>query len=469
MAIHTMGSSFKEEGFTLVATEDIPEGELPVEEEPVKIKTKIPETQQYGIDFTKEDKPPVKPKIEETKPLPLPPVQDIKIIIEHPVPPRLFTINPVDISEQTVSTAQEYLARKIVPTDKVKEGNLVIVCASCGKISPSELCFKCYPNGFCKNCKSPLNKSGNCPHCAPFGICPVCNQVRQVEGICGTDYCRDQGPVIRCYQCHKPLGLDLQCQNGNCPRSKVHSFSCDSASCKRYCKKRVKGEDEETAEARDTRDIACKLWGVDQSLNIANEAMNFYVTWGVARLHEDKKAIKLLEAQVDRLSKQLAAYFDLALGGELRHCMVYNGQYKDRIPKWLQKEYPCRQARPCAWLRWKDVRDEFGLDALRDAMFCFKLPGWPSSYGGNNWATIAFTLLEYLEGRVSAIVFLDSAFSLEHNCGCAFNKIYNTNYVREALDVCFTKTDPSDIIKSNMKNHIDPEIIALVQKYDKKE
>lgn len=446
--IYSLGSTSTTdygEGWKLVGTED---GPVTVEEE---VKSKVPEIK-------------VQPTV-VAKPLPLPSTQDVKVIFEHPVPSRLFTISPVDISETKVTTTAAFAEKKLVAMPQVKTGNLVIVCANCGKISLSELCPKCYPYGFCETCHTALSAEGYCPHCTPFGVCPQCTLPRQVEGICRTDYCRDQGPVIRCVVCHKPLGLDDQCHNGDCIKSQSHSFSCETASCKKYCRKRVSGEDEDSAEARDTRTVACKLWNVHAETDIAKEAMNFYTAWGVARIHDDKQAIAILEKQVDRLAGEFSRYFDLALGGELRHCMVYNGAYKDRIPKWLQAEYPCRQARPCAWLRWKDVRDEYGISALRDAVFCFKLPNWPHSYGGNNWATIAYTLLEYLEKKTSAIVFLDSAFSLEHNCGCAFNKIYGTNYVKEALDVCFNKRTPYEIVRSSMGGHVSKEIVELVEKY----
>ncbi len=45
-----------------------------------------------------------------------------------------------------------------------------------------------------------------------------------------------------------------------------------------------------------------------------------------------------------------------------------------------------------------------------------------SAYGGNKWAVIAETALDFFEGRVSHIVFVDRVFDLEHNTGHVFNK-----------------------------------------------
>lgn len=49
-------------------------------------------------------------------------------------------------------------------------------------------------------------------------------------------------------------------------------------------------------------------------------------------------------------------------------------------------------------------------------------------YGGSAWATIAKTLLDLIEGKISPIVFVDTAFTLAHNNGPIFNKnfLYHT-------------------------------------------
>lgn len=396
------------------------------------------------------------------------PFQDLEKLHHHPYIATQFTIDPVDISDNTVSDKFEFKARKIVDTHPVKRDGLVIVCSTCGRISSTELCPRCFPHGLCKECFAPIQPDGVCWSCNPFGVCELCGTKRIVPDLCWSDYCQNQQMTVRCSTCNHPVGGDGKCVNAACVKSLSHPFACETASCRQYCVAKVDNEDEGSEAAVNTRNAACKLWDIHQDMAVHVEAMNFYTAWSIARYYEDEEAVVILNKQVERLTREFADYFELAIGGELRHTMVYNSGLKDNIPKWLRNEFPCCKARPCAWLRWKGIRDEYGISALRDAVKCFKLPKWPGSYGGNNWATIAQTLLDYREGHISPIAFVDLAFSLEHNCGCAFNKVYNVNYLREVLNICQDKKDPMELLKSSYGNIISTEIKKLVKKYEQK-
>lgn len=47
---------------------------------------------------------------------------------------------------------------------------------------------------------------------------------------------------------------------------------------------------------------------------------------------------------------------------------------------------------------------------------------WVSSFGGPKWGNISSLLLDYLNGRLSDLFFVDSAFNLQHNGGSVFGK-----------------------------------------------
>jgi hypothetical protein len=90
--------------------------------------------------------------------------------------------------------------------------------------------------------------------------------------------------------------------------------------------------------------------------------------------------------------------------------------------------------RGTAWLVWGVIRRAWGLDALALAQETFELPGWRGAFGGEAWGSITSVLLAYLERRISDRIFVDRCFSLEHNGGCVFNKIYDTRTVGAVLE-----------------------------------
>jgi hypothetical protein len=60
---------------------------------------------------------------------------------------------------------------------------------------------------------------------------------------------------------------------------------------------------------------------------------------------------------------------------------------------------------------------------------------WRSGVGGPAWGQAAHLLRLYETEQISAIVFVDSAFGLEHNNGCIFNKLWGGGRkLKEVLD-----------------------------------
>lgn len=75
-----------------------------------------------------------------------------------------------------------------------------------------------------------------------------------------------------------------------------------------------------------------------------------------------------------------------------------------------------------SWVEWADMqtRTKVAVDVFDMADV------WPSSgYGGAKWKDIAVTLKLYLDRKTSPIMWLDRVWNLQHNGGCALNKIYN--------------------------------------------
>lgn len=154
---------------------------------------------------------------------------------------------------------------------------------------------------------------------------------------------------------------------------------------------------------------------------------------GLGYIKNDLVARAKLAELEDALAKEFSSYLDIAVGGELRYARSSLG---DECPKSLAPFM--REAsladRGTAWLVWGVIRRAWGLRALELAEEVFDLPGWRGAFGGDAWASIASVLRAYLEGRINKRIFVDRCFSLEHNSGCVFNKLYDTRKVNPVLE-----------------------------------
>lgn len=72
------------------------------------------------------------------------------------------------------------------------------------------------------------------------------------------------------------------------------------------------------------------------------------------------------------------------------------------------------------------------------AMFTY--PSYSAGFGGQAWKEVATPLNEFVQGRISAEIMMDTAFTLAHNNGPIFNKgmlyhTYNSAAIQKVLDV----------------------------------
>lgn len=70
----------------------------------------------------------------------------------------------------------------------------------------------------------------------------------------------------------------------------------------------------------------------------------------------------------------------------------------------------------------------------------FTYPSYSAGYGGKAWKEVATPLNEFVHGRISAEIMMDTAFTLAHNNGPIFNKgmlyhNYNSTQIKKVLDV----------------------------------
>ena len=102
----------------------------------------------------------------------------------------------------------------------------------------------------------------------------------------------------------------------------------------------------------------------------------------------------------------------------------------------------------------------------------FTLPGYYGGYGGKAWSAIARPLNDFVQGKISAEILMDTAFTLEHNNGQIFNKgmLYhngNGSVLHKILDVQRSWQIPQLIAHhySDLNNYVTSDMRQYVDKF----
>lgn len=172
-----------------------------------------------------------------------------------------------------------------------------------------------------------------------------------------------------------------------------------------------------------------------EETNLASAACDFYLLEALANIEGVAKARPKLLALESKLAREFTDYLDIAVGGELRYAQSHLGdQIPSELAPYFNEVNTHRRDRGTAWLIWGVIRRKLGNRALELAELTFEQPGWRASFGGGPWAGIARVLRSYLEGRINDRIFVDRCWSLQHNSGCALNKLYSTYGLAAVLE-----------------------------------
>lgn len=94
---------------------------------------------------------------------------------------------------------------------------------------------------------------------------------------------------------------------------------------------------------------------------------------------------------------------------------------------------------------------------LTGLVFCFAKGGWGGGYGGKKWALIAQTGLDFVNGKTTAEMMLDTLWTLAHNGGPIWNKgqIFHphTSDLAKILDVQRAGQIPQMIVQGTHLKH----------------
>lgn len=129
-------------------------------------------------------------------------------------------------------------------------------------------------------------------------------------------------------------------------------------------------------------------------------------------LHVTTLAREWRESIVTELDPLFRLYLDIAIGGELRH-----------HPSIKKTTHIMSDNRSRAWREWLVIRDQLGVEGLRDAATMFRDKTMVSGYGGERWAIAADILYSRLTDAIPAWVFVDRVFAMQHNGGSVLNKV----------------------------------------------
>jgi len=163
------------------------------------------------------------------------------------------------------------------------------------------------------------------------------------------------------------------------------------------------------------------------------------------------------------LAKQLATYLIIACGGELRHApsrtdiqvtsagikpievcphkcdstKCYSSckhthtkkcriQVSKRLHKyWMYtRSFATSESRHKGWQKWHTLTKRNPVVWMRECAVVFNDLNWRKGYGGKPWGFAANLVADYLAGDISAELFIDRCWSLEHHGGCIFNKFW---------------------------------------------
>ena len=236
--------------------------------------------------------------------------------------------------------------------------------------------------------------------------------------------------------------------------------------------------------------VSTELWGIDRSLNLAQLASDFYLIQDAKVDFPDDTNIKYFEQTLtDLLGEQFSLYLDMAIGGELRHAVdkssLFHESSSDKCDDCEYERYdrrrdeyhkpcdngscpsghyeggkvlidsPCWMGKPQAkalveqlkdrgtshssgrsamWYDWLKLRKKGGVELLKRTSEIFRQCKWDSAYGGESWAVATDTLISYLEGNITPVTFIDTAFGIHHNGGIVFDKVWDTKELVNVLN-----------------------------------
>lgn len=184
---------------------------------------------------------------------------------------------------------------------------------------------------------------------------------------------------------------------------------------------------------------------INESVSVNKVIVEFYLCEQMALMAKGSplqhKAEALRVLVHTSVAERLAMYLVVAVGGEVRHAcnswtetraasLLLRSKYgvlldaDDRFPAQLS-----------SMAKLRDLSEADQVEFLRLVVEVFEKGTWGSSFGGQAWAGIAQSALDFLTGKSDHTGFADHAFDLEHNNGTVLgkNSMIDLRYARSTL------------------------------------
>ena len=172
-----------------------------------------------------------------------------------------------------------------------------------------------------------------------------------------------------------------------------------------------------------------------QQMNLMAEAASWYLLFDLKDRHP--LAARMFDAQTAQLDETFTRYAFAACYGELRH--LYSEDHlvpplDPAVTEYLRRNR--RSSRSTAFgsvkLLWEDGER---VMLMKEALRAFRKGHWRHGYGGMPWATIAEAWLRRAKGEDSAVIWVDSCWSLQHNSTVFLDKAWLVSHgLQKILD-----------------------------------
>ena len=212
------------------------------------------------------------------------------------------------------------------------------------------------------------------------------------------------------------------------------------------------------------------------NLSLSQQAADYYTLLNLEiDFPDDPQISALLKTKEDRLAEQFEAYLILAIGGETRYFprqdnfKKLGGLPKSQVSKTALKLLPFiinseESQRISFWRLWEQLVQKFGVNrCLSVAYQLFSLPKyWSGKIGGAPWASAVKLLLRYRTGKISKRIFVDSAWALEHNSNCIYDKYWDVAHVKWILDANLNDR----VYTTGFASYCSPAVRRLLEKHN---
>lgn len=174
--------------------------------------------------------------------------------------------------------------------------------------------------------------------------------------------------------------------------------------------------------------------------NLKQDCADFYLLERI--VYDDRAAARPMSVLTSSLSREMSIYLDMAVGGELRYVRRSDNKGLD-VPSSLTPFFAALEktsgSRRQAWIAWTDLRRKYdpeSVEWLVDAKRLFDDKEWKiEGAGGPAWGSVARVEYDWLKGRLTRQTFIDRCFTIEHNNGAVFDKVYETHGLNKVLEL----------------------------------